>query len=945
MSKIINIGNNDTDIFNDFSIFTQYNTIIGQYAAKGIKGSNNVILGRDAGSIAFDINNSVLIGTDAGKSMFLGAKNYIIGNDNSTALFTNKLFNIGYNHIYKDNSITIGNNISNLYQDFIIGGNNKNVSINSSNIQINNYSFGNIINLGSYNKQDFININIGNYNSNYNINTDLYNPNIINIGSHNKSIINYDNSKYILTIGNHINNYKFSLNIDNIICAYDPSTPDSRIIYLGIGFYENIPIIIGSRNTDLFNQNINSNNLFINGALSTNSIKFTNDNHAYINLINFNSPLNITYHLPPYPTSNIDNTFLSTDINGNLEWIEVKDAPILTIITDGNTICNDLISCNISGNGRFLRNINFDGRTTNDLNNGIINHYLTTSIIHNYFLFLTSNFITTDDIIPSNSNIFFSSQLYSSNFSNNLRLITLDDIKQGSNKFYSSNDFYRTPRILFTSQYNTDQIIQGSSNLLFNDTNFSNNSSNVFNIVREGRSNLFYTNSRFLNSFHNYLYRSNTDIIREGSNQLFYKSTTATNAINNYLANTATTDFIREGKSNLYVTDSRLVNFFNSKIITTNDIKVSNNLNYFNSNSIIPINNDFIKEGSNQYFTNSRALNIINGAVNTDILKSGTSNIYGTESRIVGDFNKLIPSNINTNLLNESPNSSNKFIKNNFYNNNLNINGFIKGSNINNLDFDILKSRVQEISIGEKTEVITNYNVSSMNINTPLSNIEISYSYDGVDTSSNVPFIIINNKVGILNPAPRYQLDINGNLNCSNIFLNESNIFTTSRNSNLIFHSNTFIGLGTTNPVERLHVIGNIVATGNIVSAFSDIRLKTIIEPLHNPLDVISKLNGFKYKYNSNINDLHMNMNMDNEKIMIGLNAQEVQKVIPEIVSIAPIDMNENGQSLSGHKYLTIQYERIIPYLIESIKELKKENDELKLISSNLIKKINDFIS
>jgi len=193
-----------------------------------------------------------------------------------------------------------------------------------------------------------------------------------------------------------------------------------------------------------------------------------------------------------------------------------------------------------------------------------------------------------------------------------------------------------------------------------------------------------------------------------------------------------------------------------------------------------------------------------------------------------------------------------------------------------------------------------------MNINTPLSNIEISYSYDGVDTSSNIPFIIINNKVGILNPAPRYQLDINGNLNCSNIFLNESNIFTTSRNSNLIFHSNTFIGLGTTNPVERLHVIGNIVASGNIVSAFSDIRLKTIIEPLYNPLEVIGKLNGFKYKYNSNVEGV--NMNIDNDKIMIGLNAQEVQEVI-------------------------------------RIKELKRENDELKLLSSNLNKKINDYIS
>jgi hypothetical protein len=943
MSKIINIGNNDTDIFNDFSIFTQYNTIIGQYAAKGIKGSNNVILGKNAGRIAFDINNSVLIGTEAGDSMFLGTRNYIIGADNSTSLFTNKLFNIGYNHIYKDNSITIGHNISNLYQDFIIGGNNPNISINTSNIKINDYSFGDTINLGSHNNHDLIAINIGNYNSNYNPNKDLYNPNIINIGSYNNSIINENIPNYLINIGNHINNYKFSLNIDNIICAYEPSTPESRIIYLGIGFYKDIPIIIGSRNSDLFEKNINSTNLFINGALSTNSIKFTNQNQAYINLINYTSTSNITYYLPPYPSSNIDNTFLSTDINGNLEWIEVKDAPILTIITAGNTICNDLISCNITGEGSFLRNINFEGRSTDDLNDGCNNFYLTSSIIHNYFLYLTSNFITTDDIIPSNSNIYFRTDLYASNFSNNLKLINLDNIKQGSNKFYTSNDFYRTPRNIFTTQYNTDQIIQGSSNILFNDVNFSNNSFNVFNIVREGRSNLFYTNQRFQNAFNIYINRSNTDILREGSNQLFYKAATATNAINNYLSNTATTDFIKEGKSNLYVTDARLVTFFNSKIITTNDIKVSNNLNYFQSNAIIPINNDFIREGSNQYFTNARALNIINGAINTDILKSGTSNIYASESRVVSDFNKIIPSNITTNLINDSINSSNKFIKNNFYNNNLNINGFIKGSNINNLDFDILKSQVQEISIGDKTEVITNYNVSSMNINTPLSNIEISYSYDGVDTSSNIPFIIINNKVGILNPAPRYQLDINGNLNCSNIFLNESNIFTTSRNSNLIFHSNTFIGLGTTNPVERLHVIGNIVASGNIVSAFSDIRLKTIIEPLYNPLEVIGKLNGFKYKYNSNVEGV--NMNIDNDKIMIGLNAQEVQEVIPEIVSLAPIDMNDNGESLTGNKYLTIQYERIIPYLIESIKELKRENDELKLLSSNLNKKINDYIS
>ena len=62
----------------------------------------------------------------------------------------------------------------------------------------------------------------------------------------------------------------------------------------------------------------------------------------------------------------------------------------------------------------------------------------------------------------------------------------------------------------------------------------------------------------------------------------------------------------------------------------------------------------------------------------------------------------------------------------------------------------------------------------------------------------------------------------------------------------------------------------------------------------------------------------------------IGLLAQQVQKVLPEVVVPAPFDIDENNNSKSGENYLTIQYEKIIPLIIETIKEQQKEIDVLK---------------
>ena len=55
-----------------------------------------------------------------------------------------------------------------------------------------------------------------------------------------------------------------------------------------------------------------------------------------------------------------------------------------------------------------------------------------------------------------------------------------------------------------------------------------------------------------------------------------------------------------------------------------------------------------------------------------------------------------------------------------------------------------------------------------------------------------------------------------------------------------------------------------------------------------------------------------------------------MQQVQPEAVKPAPFDIDESGQSKSGEKYLTVQYEKLVPLLVEGIKELRIEIKELK---------------
>jgi len=108
---------------------------------------------------------------------------------------------------------------------------------------------------------------------------------------------------------------------------------------------------------------------------------------------------------------------------------------------------------------------------------------------------------------------------------------------------------------------------------------------------------------------------------------------------------------------------------------------------------------------------------------------------------------------------------------------------------------------------------------------------------------------------------------------------------------------------------------GEIRATNNITAYYSDDRLKTRLGSIENALDKVMSLTGFYHEANETAQALGYTPVRE-----VGVSAQDVQRVMPEVVAPAPIDP----------QYMTVRYERMVPLLIEAIKELKAEVDLLK---------------
>ena len=99
-----------------------------------------------------------------------------------------------------------------------------------------------------------------------------------------------------------------------------------------------------------------------------------------------------------------------------------------------------------------------------------------------------------------------------------------------------------------------------------------------------------------------------------------------------------------------------------------------------------------------------------------------------------------------------------------------------------------------------------------------------------------------------------------------------------------------------------------ITATGDITAFYSDDRLKTRTGCIENALEKVKSLDTFYYHANETAQALGYAVREE-----VGVSAQQVQAVMPQVVAPAPIDA----------QYLTVRYEKLVPLLIAAIKELE----------------------
>ena len=120
-------------------------------------------------------------------------------------------------------------------------------------------------------------------------------------------------------------------------------------------------------------------------------------------------------------------------------------------------------------------------------------------------------------------------------------------------------------------------------------------------------------------------------------------------------------------------------------------------------------------------------------------------------------------------------------------------------------------------------------------------------------------------------------------------------------------HANTRFNIS-----DDIHVTGTIKATDDIIAfSSSDRELKNNIQPIPWALDKINKIGGYSFDWNEDKQDIYKGTD-------VGVIAQEIEEVLPELVQT-----RENG-------YKAVKYDKLVSLLIEGIKDLSAEVDELK---------------
>jgi hypothetical protein len=549
---------------------------------------------------------------------------------------------------------------------------------------------------------------------------------------------------------------------------------------------------------------------------------------------------------------------------------------------------------------------------------------------------------------------------------------------------------------VFTTSNNLINYVLASSNTLinkanFNDTNVSNyvftTSNNLINYVFTSSNTLIDKANFNDTNMSNYVFATSNLISTRITDLTTNMITEPANATNRFIVNNLyNNNLVLNGtltiNSNLIVLGDKDANtttkisMLCNTLIAIGKLNDTNISNYVLATSNILSERLYILDQLTSNVVNNSTLNIEVGVNDTNVsnyvlntsntlINRVNANDANVSNYVLSSSNNLINyivassnsiasriTNLTTDMITQPTNATKRFIVNNSYNNNLEVNGNLTiNSNL--------------IVLGDTTQlntiVYTTERLEIVNGNNTTTALMVQQN-----TASRDIFVASNISTSVFKIANNGDVLMNGTLTAANIAgagasvtaLNMANASsgtlavarggtgastftagqvlignTTSallQTANLTWDvANNRLGVRTATPATSLHVVGEIVATNNITSYYSDDRLKTKIADIHEPLKIINNLNGFYYIPNelARINGI---TNTDKE---IGLSAQEVQRVLPEIVKLAPFDLatNDEGKKISksGENYLTMSYERLAPVFVEAIKELEQKNNEL----------------
>ena len=202
-------------------------------------------------------------------------------------------------------------------------------------------------------------------------------------------------------------------------------------------------------------------------------------------------------------------------------------------------------------------------------------------------------------------------------------------------------------------------------------------------------------------------------------------------------------------------------------------------------------------------------------------------------------------------------------------------------------------------------------------------NADTAGKADGLTTSRTIGGVSFDGSANIDLPG----VNVSGNQDTTGTATNASNvqvgtlgdsvgphfIFMKTGSSSEFAEPKVDAGISYNSSTNTLSVAGDVIAFA------SDDRLKTDKLLIDNPLDKVMQIEGFTFNFNEIGSKI-----FDTSVRHVGVSAQQIQKVLPEAVASAPMNL------IDDEDYLTVKYDKLVPLLIEAIKELNKKVEKLE---------------